>query len=305
MKRKVRPEFNLIGEGSIKVLGAEMRGKGEIKSLPSPNQSEKSDFFEVNMEGNLLWQGRKWLGGKISVGSRGLSLSGTTNFGLKLTPSNLPGTNVKIASLFLQVQMEGELKLDKNKKLTYFMFIGFWTLGAAMAGTGNSTNKQMLPLASSQFVFTSNAGLNTNNEYFKELFRIDGFSFFPFDDTSIALPTITVQKKDGAITLLQTGKRGSSSTAPAVVEFYTPLGYVGFEGPAFVPPYFNNLPRALNQSKNLYSAYEVRFDDTPININFNDFSNIKLLLVLESDPNKNFPMKLKLESEDAVKYISF
>ncbi|MGD2093102.1 MAG: hypothetical protein PVH61_43475 [Candidatus Aminicenantes bacterium] len=303
LRKTVRPEFYLAGEGYIKALGAEIKGKGEIKSLPADNQSYKNDFFEVSMEGSLFWQGRKWLGGKFSVGSKGLCLSGTTNFGLSLTPKKLPGTEMNIANLFLNIQLEGEFRLDALKKSLYFEFKGSWTLGAAMADTGNE-NKQMIPLASSTFVFTSNIGLNTDNEYYLNLFRIDGFSFLPFKGISIPLPKITLSKKSDAVTILKAGKTQNNEPA---VELFTPIDNIGLKGTLPFPSlYFGKINNWQTSSlKKLYSAYNVNFGISELDINFDDFSNVELSLVLEDDPNKKFPMKLKLKSDGGTKYISF
>lgn len=307
MRRTVRPEFSLSGEGYIKVLGAEMRGKGEIKSLPSPNKSTKSDFFEASMEGSLLWQGRKWLGGKISVGSKGLFLSGTTNFGLNLTPKTVSGTSINIASLFLNIQLEGEFRLDVQKASLRFEFRGFWTLGAAMADTGNPNNRQMLPLASSSFTFASSAGFYGPNEYGLDLFQIDGFSFLPFKDVSIPLPTITLSKEAGATTLLKTGKinyPAPMQDQPAV-EFYTPASHIGIEG---VIPYLGRKDPdswVAGSVRELYSAYDVSFGVTNLDIDFEEFSNVRLALILQNSLEHKFPMKLRLDFGGGTRDISF
>jgi hypothetical protein len=306
MCRTVRPEFRLTGEGHINVLGAAIAGKGEISSLPQKNQSLKRDVFHANMEGNLFWQGRKWLGAKLSIGSTGLRISGTTNLGLQLTPNQVVGIN--IANLFLNIQLDGEFKLDAQKSLFYFLFKGHWVLGAAMAGTGNpagggnadtSDNRQILPLASSEFNFSSGAGPASGSQYCLELFHIDGFAFMPFKGATVPIPTVTLSRQEGADTLIRSGKTNTDPSI-GVVEFTTPLGVIGLEG---VLPYLGAKSLKSSDLRRIYSAYDVGFSTTEMNVNFDVFSNVKLSLCLDDDADNNFPLRLKLDSAGGSKYF--
>jgi hypothetical protein len=292
MQRTVRPEFRLAGEGHIKVLGAEITGKGEISSIPKKNNSLKKDLFYASMEGNLSWQGRKWLGGKISVGSHGLRISGTTHLGLQLTPAQVGP--IRIAKLFLNIQLEGRLVLDADKPGLYFLFRGHWTLGAAMADTGNARNRQVLPLASSQFVFSSGATTGDPDQYRLPLFHIDGFAFMPFKEATVPVPTVTLTNKTGAITLV---KSGTTDTDPpdAAVEFYTPLSNVGIKT-SFPYAYVdaqNFKPAGLRK---LYSAYDVNFGVDQLTVDFDNLSDIDIFLCLDNDFDQNFPLRIVVES---------
>ena len=302
MRRTVRPEFRLAGEGHIKVLGAEIHGKGEMSSLPNKNQSLKKDVFHASIDGNLFWQGRKWLGGKISVGSTGLQIYGTTNLGLELTPSQVGP--IKIASLFLNIQLDGEFKLDAEKAGLYFLFRGHWTLGASIADTGNSDNRQILPLASSEFTFSSNATIGSVDQYCLSLFHIDGFAFMPFKAATVPVPSISLEKASGATTVIKSGKLKDFDPPVAAVEFHHKLfGDFGVKS-GFPPiPYAGSEDFDTENLGLIYSAYTASFNASKMTVDFEELGNIQLALCLDNDANKNFPLRLKVISNAGTKYF--
>ncbi|MGI9545540.1 MAG: hypothetical protein ACR2MX_19920, partial [Cyclobacteriaceae bacterium] len=289
-----RPEFEFDGEGYLKIFGAEIHGKGGIRSIPSPYGGHKKDFFEAYMEGDLGWHGRKWLAGKVSVGSKGLCISGSTNLGLNITPTNIPGTPINIASLFLNLKLDGEFRLNSGANKVTFLFNGYWTLGIALAGADNNTSSnQMLPLASSQFAFDSNFGLEL------PIFKFDGFKMLPIKGVNIPVPSVDITPIGGPAV-----KVGRYDNDPAnnkrdwipAVEFKAPSPVNSIRADT-IPFYVHtDDPKEdwHNNTLELYSAYDTNVNWDNVYLDFENLDNLQLSIALKDDDTKNFPLKLIL-----------
>ena len=75
-----------------------------------------------------------------------------------------------------------------------------------------------------------------------------------------------------------------------------------------MPPilYFNEPKDWVNNSvRELYSAYDVSLGVTNLDIDFDDFSNVSLALILDHDLDNNFPMMLSLDSDGGPEIIPF
>lgn len=306
LRRTIRPEFSFDGDGRIRILGAEIKGRGQISALPSPAKSGKHDNFAATMAGELYWQNRKWLGGRLEVGSRGLKLSGTTNLGILLTPDSLPGLNVSLASLYLNIQIEGFFHLDVEKTACRFQFAGHWTLGAAMARDGDN-KRQMLPLASSRFNFGSNVDLPAGeDEYSLELLTTSGFSFLPFNEATITIPNIEISGVSGT-DILRIGQQRDNENGPwfPAIEATTPLGKLGLVS-SLPLPYVLPLDEEKDwgSSSRIYSEYDIDVGTQEISVDLEQMASMSLSLVLRDNLEQGYPIRLKLSAGNHLEYFS-
>ncbi|GAB3139041.1 LysM peptidoglycan-binding domain-containing protein [Marisediminicola antarctica] len=184
LSRRLSPAFDLAGTGSIKAGRAEVRGTGGIRK-------KRNGQLTANMEGELLWGNRPWLGGKVSLRPSGVAVSGHTRFALSLTPSQLPG-GINVAGLYLEVDLRVEAKLDASALLARAALHGSWALGARLA----SATRQVLPLAMQEIDFELNTA-----QLSRSLVDVSGFKLLPFNlDTpdSVQIPIPTLQAVAGA-----------------------------------------------------------------------------------------------------------
>ena len=89
------------------------------------------------------------------------------------------------------------------------------------------------------------------------------------------------------------------------VEFYTPASHIGIEG---VIPYLGRKDPdswVAGSVRELYSAYDVSFGVTNLDIDFEEFSNVRLALILQNSLEHKFPMKLRLDFGGGTRDISF
>ncbi len=299
LRRTVRPDFDFSGEGFIEAFGARVEGKGEVRSTPVNGQRSRRDSFSVLMDGDLYWQNRKWLGGKFRVGSEGLHISGSTNFGITLSPSNVGQIN--IASLFLNINLSGEFELDASGGSMYFKFGGDWALGALLPNTGSEENNQLLPLAKQQFSFKSSIGLSSvdddgDDEYAVELLNVNGLSFLPFKDLSIPIPTLKIEGRGDVF-----ATEGLVNQLPAI-QFNSPDKKFGLNG---VLPFIIDSSDSLNwvagTKTDIYSEYKV--STNIINYELEKLTNWRLSLVMKDSKEDNFPIRFKLEVGDHTNYF--
>ncbi len=300
LRRTIRPEFVMSGEGQMEIFGARITGKGEIKALPSNSVNSRKDFFSARMDGNVFWQGRKWLGGEIFIGSQGFKIAGTTNFGLQLTPDHIPGIDVSLASLFLGIQLDGELRLDARKKSVFFIFKGSWTLGAVLADSGQPNPRQLLPLASNTFTFSSAHSAMSPEEFRINLINIEGFKYLPLDSLTIPVPNVTMTG-NSETEIVRVGKTRYVSNPPvgnpettykSAVEFSTPLGTLGIED--IVPYYNQSKPWVQNSLTKLYSEYDIDLSFSEFTLDLGSFTSINLSLTLQNDADSGFPIRLRV-----------
>jgi len=144
------------------------------------------------VDGALSWSGKKWLSGKVAIGTGGVSLAGNTRFAVDLTPDQLPG-GIKVAGLFLQVDLQAEFKLDAQAGLVEAALKGSWAVGARLA----ADSQQVLPLAMQSINIELEAG-----HLEEELLKVEGFKLLPFNPLEGAVISIPViRAKDSGLKL--------------------------------------------------------------------------------------------------------
>ncbi|MDJ0767630.1 MAG: hypothetical protein QNJ12_02510 [Ilumatobacter sp.] len=295
LRRASRPAFTLEGEGRLGVLGAEIVGAGAIRALPASSGGASHDRFELAMRGDLYWHGRKWLGGHVRVGSEGLAIGGSANIGLEITPGEIPGTGVDVAHLFLELQIDADFSVDVTGQQASFMFRGAWTLGAGLPGSGNAENRQILPLASSEFVFDSSISTNVT------LLDFDGFALLPIGDIQLPVPVVTVDPAEGAKTMVKAGTKKDSDDVP-LVQFWTPFSNVGIEGE--FPFAYVGSRRFESGAKKVYDAYDISVSFEEATLPVQDLADLRIVLSLD-DSDGAFPLRLLLESGSQQRVVTF
>jgi hypothetical protein len=297
LRRSTRPAFALEGEGRIEVLGAAIAGAGSIRAIPARSGGPSHDRFELAMRGDLRWQGRSWLGGHLSIGSAGLSIGGAANFGLEITPSQIPGIGVDVAHLFLELQIEADFRVDVTGQQASFLFRGSWTLGAGLPGSGNSGSRQIVPLASSEFRFDSAIGTALT------LFDINGFAMLPLGDIELPVPVVTISKADGAKTMVKAGKKTDTDNVQ-LVEFWTPFASVGLEGSFPAPRPYIGAQDFKGGSRRVYSAYDVDVSWEQTTISAQELTDLQIVLRL-GEVAAGFPLELVLIADGDERVVGF
>lgn len=288
LRRKVRPEFDVSGEARLSLFGAHLSGMGGLRARPLPARTAASDLFEAWAKGDLRWQGQNWLGGHISVGSKGLRMGGQCRFGLKITPDNIPGTGINLAHLFVNITLDGAFGLDPTMNKHWFRFSGDWSLGAGLPDTGNPANRQILPLASNTFTFESTGG------DLLDLFDISGFQFLPFDSLSFTAPDIKIRPTPTAKTLLRAGRLDDGSGASAT-ELWTPVGWIGMRSDSLFPTL--GAQQMKGNPHKVFSGYQAEVDWQTVTLNPSAWADLSLGLSLRKDAARGeFPMRMELRS---------
>ena len=178
LRKRTRPSFALGGAGSLHAFGAKVDGRAALTA--------RLGNLAVEVEGQLTWQGREWLGGRVRMGSQGITLSGRTSFALDLTPSQL-GPGVNVANLFFRIELGGSFTLNAGAGLARYSIIGDALLGARLAESDDPSRDQIFPLATCSFAKKGEAELHL------PLIHVDGFRLVPaFDlgDLSIPVPVV-------------------------------------------------------------------------------------------------------------------
>lgn len=177
LKKTYNPEFELLGDGSLEIFGATIEGKAEIIAC--------NGFINTFIDGNLKWQGREWLNGRIALRSNGyVEIEGRTSFTLDLTPSQLPN-GIQLANLLFKIDLSGTFKLNSQGGFYSCNLKVDWTLAVRLSDASN----QILPIAMQTFDISSNRILR------KKLISIDSINFLPFDNINIPIPKLEVSKK--------------------------------------------------------------------------------------------------------------
>lgn len=180
--------ITLTGRSSFEIFGARAEGQALLTAQPSG--------VDLSVEGALAWQGRRWLGGRLDVGTVGVTIAGRTAFALDLTPANLAG--IDLANLFLRLDIAGRFTLANGQSLISAEIEGDWTLAARLPGGGG----QVLPIAAQRLHVDAAAGLPVL------LLQVSGFKLVGFGGISIPLPTIK-----GKGSALRFGKKNSNMAA--------------------------------------------------------------------------------------------
>jgi hypothetical protein len=293
LRRSGRPAFALEGEGRVEVFGAEIAGAGSIRAISASSGGPSHDRFELAMRGDLHWQGRSWLGGHLSIGSTGLSIGGAANFGLEITPSQIPGTGVDVAHLFFDLRIEADFRVDVTGQQASFVFRGSWTLGAGLPESGNAANRQVVPLASSTFRFDSAISTALT------LFDISGFSILPIGDIELPVPDVTISKAHNAKTMVKAGEKSGTDDVQ-LVEFWTPFARVGLEGTL---PYIG-AKDFKSGARRVYSAYDADVSWEQATISAQQLSDLQIVLRV-GDVAAGFPLELVLVSGADERVVPF
>ncbi len=176
------PNFLFEGDAYLRLFGnsnsvnrLEITGRGGIKA----EAGELTTFIE----GNLFWQGRKWLQGRVSLNStKGIQLEGQTHFGLILSPGRVGGVNV--ASLVFRINLGGTVSISPAGSFSCNLLLD-WDLGINLPGN----KKQTLPIASSSNQLSGNLSSPV------ELINLENFKLIPVEDLNFTLPVPTLKGK--------------------------------------------------------------------------------------------------------------
>jgi hypothetical protein len=178
------PQFALSGEGKFTVLGAGIEGQCSVKA--------SGQNWMLGAEGQLFWQGRNWLDGGISIGSNGVTIQGNADFGLDLTPQQLPA-NIEIAGLHLNAAVSGKFSLNAQGQLLSWQFDLNWQLAIKLPGMQAN---QMLPIASQQINLHNSHSASEDMIVLFDLIAINGLNLFDLGSITVSVPVLDTEKGD-------------------------------------------------------------------------------------------------------------
>ena len=244
----------------------------------------------------LFWQNRRWLEGRIEVGTENVSLEGRTSFALPLL--SLPNTlKTKLASLFFSIEIGGKFELSKSGVLSSCELETNWLLSVKLPGAGD----QVVPIASQALDFqVTLPSVNTSLKTIRELVSIDKISLLPVDDIQIPIPTIS-PKSSGRKRLylsLQSKSLSTSISAPKIVtsnitnaDYKFPTGYSASSKKINL---IYKIRSAVNSLKNLLSVIPFPnlpypSSDTKVEISVPEF---KVTSEMGIDQYANYPINL-------------
>jgi hypothetical protein len=185
ISQRKRPAFDFSGAGSLSALGARIEGTGGLRRILGKRAAD--DFAEVYLSGKLLWQGKEWWQGSMSVHSkRGIQLEGLTNIGLMLSPGNLGG--IDIANLFLNLSLGGSVTFSPGGNFDFAMNLT-WSLGVSLPGNA----RQLLPLATDEIRLEGDLDTPVN------LIDLKGFRLFPIEGLDLSLPVPEIKGKGSPV----------------------------------------------------------------------------------------------------------
>ena len=315
IRRTVRPEFELNGNGSISLYGATINGSGSVISRPSKSKRLKDDFFELKMQGDLLWHGRKWLGGAMKIGSKGFEVSGSTQFNIDIKLDN--NTGIEIPQLFFEINLDGQLSLDAYGKNPKFAYSGHWAIGIKLPDNGNNDNRQIFYLATNTFKFSQKNKLDVSDEYGIKILDVNGFNYLPFGDIEIPVPNINApERRKALVTYGYTNSKKDDNgntvgTGPLAIAFPVAPNMPGLQFPRSSNPFdLNNienlLPKLLlnenyekdmdKRVKGIYFDYKNIFSPADYKISFNtiQLSDFEIYLMIDNAVAEGFPLKLQI-----------
>jgi hypothetical protein len=233
LRRRTTPEFAFVGEGTVDVFGARIDGRAGLAS--------QAGALQTFVEGALWWQGRRWLEGRIDIGTQLVAIGGRTSFSLDLTPSNLAG--IDLARLYFKCDLQGEVRLDAAQGLASFDVRGDWSIGARGAG-----NEQVFPLAAQRFAHAAQGALEI------ELIHVRNMGVLPFSDVTIPVPSLTPRTQPPPVRFGQIGTNMAFSWNGTALE-------IG------IPPWVHT--RDLTSSETtgaLHFGYDLSFQDQTLSL---------------------------------------
>ncbi len=124
-------ELRVAGSGGLDVLGASVRGRGEVRIGP--------DGVHLGAEGVASWHGRPWLAVRAALGPDGTEIGGRVSLGFDT--ATVAGPNV--AGVALDVDLDAVLRFRLDGSLRSFDVEAGATLGIRTVGPDG----QRLPLA--------------------------------------------------------------------------------------------------------------------------------------------------------------
>ena len=290
LKSGAFPNFLLEGNASMSLFNktARIEGKGGIKA----QNGQLSNYIA----GQLFWQNRRWLEGRIEVGTENVTLEGRTSFAIPLL--SLPNTlKTKLASLFFSIEIGGKFELSKSGVLSSCELETNWLLSVKLPGAG----EQVVPIASQALDFqVTLPSVNTSLKTIRELVSIDKISLLPVDDIQIPIPTIS-PKSSGRKRLylsLQSKSLSTSISAPKIVtsnitnaDYKFPTGYSASSKKINL---IYKIRSAVNSLKNLLSIIPFPnlpypSSDTKVEISVPEF---KVTSEIGIDQYANYPINL-------------
>ncbi|MCB0037230.1 MAG: hypothetical protein KDE51_24535, partial [Anaerolineales bacterium] len=201
------PKINLEGECQLNLFGDQgisLSGRGGFKT-----DSRKLILYA---EGQLKWLGREWLNGRIELGTRGIALSGRTAFTLPLIgiPDRLQD---KLGSLFLNLELSGQIEMDALGRLRTCVLKGHWLLAVKMPNAG----EQVVPIAMQALDIDYRPRRLMNSATIMPLVTIDRLNLIPVDGVSLPIPTITASDTQALYLTFTPLELSSSIRAPHIV----------------------------------------------------------------------------------------
>lgn len=180
--RNATPSLRLSGRGSLAIGDASLSGALSI--------SAGSKALSMSASGDLYWLGKKWLGAHLSASSDGrIRLGGRVSAVLDLTPSGEVLTGVQVASLFLRIDLDADLRLGPDFDLTHQSITLDWSLGLRFPGA----EKQTFVLAMQKVKIAPGDTLDHS------MIAVNGMQFIPLDDVVIPVPRLV---SDGDVQLI-------------------------------------------------------------------------------------------------------
>jgi hypothetical protein len=186
----------LEGETYLRLFGADAAGTGAEISGKGGIKAEDNELTTY-IEGDLRWQGREWLNGRIELGTGHVSLLGHTAFTVALTSGALPG-NIQVAHLVLRADIGGQFRLSAGGGLEQCSLDVNWVLAIGLPGL----KEQTLPIAmqESHIDFAMPSAPRairrpTSATEIIELIRFDSAFFVPSGEFVIPLPQVAVTEE--------------------------------------------------------------------------------------------------------------
>ncbi len=172
------PALRLRGDGGFKLYGVQVEGNCRI-------EAQGNDWL-LAASGRLFWQGRNWIDGSLTLSDDGIEISGRADFGIRLTPTQLPA-GIEIAGLHLRASVSGHFTLNSAGQLVSWTFDLDWQLAVRLPGTDS---KQALPIATQQRSITGSHAGSESAMPLADLIAFNGLTLFDLDQFSVSVPTL-------------------------------------------------------------------------------------------------------------------
>ena len=192
------PRFELRGSAILEIFGARLEGSCDIYTYDAADGSESKDgqlwrTILLSVEGKLTWQGLEWARGRLTLNPAKsswlgeLTIEGQTSAAFNLTPRTLPGLTsqdeLKLASLFFKISIDGSFSFDPFDGLRAFKLKVDWLLAVRLPG--EAENGQVIPLGMHSFSAEGGDDIDL------PLIHVEGFRLVPMGEFSIPVPTVT------------------------------------------------------------------------------------------------------------------